>query len=94
MQVTRTPTDAVEAVINLAFGGVAARMAAHFEVSDQTVSFWRQGVRDGRVVRFPAEHCPACERLTGGVVRCEELRPDVDWAYLRLQVAPASIVGA
>lgn len=23
------------------------------------------------------------ERETGGKVRCEELRPDVDWAYIR-----------
>lgn len=25
----------------------------------------------------------AIERESGGVVRCEDLRPDVDWAYLR-----------
>ena len=25
----------------------------------------------------------AIERESGGVVRCEQLRPDVDWAYLR-----------
>lgn len=25
----------------------------------------------------------AIERESGGVVRCESLRPDVDWAYLR-----------
>lgn len=29
----------------------------------------------------PAEYCPAIERLTG--VRCEDMRPDVDWAYIR-----------
>lgn len=23
------------------------------------------------------------ERESGGVIRCEDLRPDVDWAYLR-----------
>mgnify|MGYP000606055625 CR=1 FL=1 len=33
--------------------------------------------------KIPAEHCPAIERLTGGLVRCEQMRPDVDWAYLR-----------
>jgi DNA-binding transcriptional regulator YdaS (Cro superfamily) len=33
--------------------------------------------------RVPAEHCPAIERATIRAVRCEELRPDVDWAYLR-----------
>ena len=26
---------------------------------------------------------PEIERVTGGAVRCEELRPDVDWAVLR-----------
>lgn len=31
----------------------------------------------------PAEKCPAIERATNGAVRCEDLRPDVDWAYLR-----------
>ena len=31
----------------------------------------------------PAEHCPAIERATGRAVRCEALRPDVDWGYLR-----------
>lgn len=33
--------------------------------------------------RVPAEHCPAIERATNGIVRCEGLRSDVDWAYLR-----------
>lgn len=37
--------------------------------------------RPGALV--PAEHCPNIERVTLGKVRCEELRPDVDWAYLR-----------
>lgn len=39
---------------------------------------WANGKR-----RVPAEHCPAIERATDGAVRCEELRPDVDWAFLR-----------
>lgn len=81
--VTRTPLEALEAVLALAFGGIAARMAQEFGVSDQTVSWWRRGERDGRPVKFPAELCPAAERLTDRQVRCEELRPDVDWAYLR-----------
>lgn len=83
----RTPLEALEAVIAIAFGGVAARMAKHFGVSDQTVSFWRKGERDGKPVVFPMENCPACERLTAGAVRCEELRPDLaeDWAFLRMQ---------
>ena len=37
--------------------------------------------------RIPAEHCPAIERETGGVIRCEDLRPDVEWGVLR-QASP------
>jgi DNA-binding transcriptional regulator YdaS (Cro superfamily) len=84
-QATRTPLEAVEAVVTLAFGGVAARMAEAFGVSDMTVSWWRKGERDGRPVKFPAELCPKAEQLTSGAVRCEELRPDVPWDVLRMQ---------
>jgi DNA-binding transcriptional regulator YdaS (Cro superfamily) len=84
-ETARTPLEALEAVIQNAFGGIASRMAAHFDVSDQTVSWWRKGERNGRPVIFPAEYCPECERLTGGKVRCEELRPDVGWDILREQ---------
>jgi DNA-binding transcriptional regulator YdaS (Cro superfamily) len=38
--------------------------------------------------RVPAEHCPAIERLTEGAVRCEDLRPDVDWAIVRSGAPP------
>lgn len=31
--------------------------------------------------RVPADYCPDIEELTG--VKCEELRPDVNWAVLR-----------
>lgn len=43
----------------------------------QTVQQW---VVNGSV---PPKYCPQIERLLDGVVRCEELRPDIDWAYLR-----------
>lgn len=32
---------------------------------------------------IPAEHCPSIEKLTDGAVRCEELRPDVEWSVVR-----------
>lgn len=32
--------------------------------------------------------CIAIERESGGAVRCEDLRPDVDWAYLRGTASP------
>ena len=44
--------------------------------SPQVVSNWRSR-------QVPAEHCPEIEKATKGAVRCEDLRPDVDWAYLR-----------
>jgi DNA-binding transcriptional regulator YdaS (Cro superfamily) len=47
-------------------------------ISKGAVSQWKL---PGRQV--PAEHCPVIERLTEGEVRCEDLRPDVDWAYVR-----------
>lgn len=87
MEQTRTPTEAVEAVISIAFGGVVARAAEAFGVSDMTVHWWRKGERDGKPVKFPAELCPRAEQLTSGKVRCEELRPDVPWSVLRQQAA-------
>ena len=30
-----------------------------------------------------AERCIQIEKATAGAVRCEQLRPDIDWAYLR-----------
>lgn len=58
-----------------AAGGLT-KLAAAIGVSPQRLGNWlARGV--------PAEHCPAIERATGGAVRCEELRPDVDWAAIR-----------
>lgn len=42
-----------------------------------------QRLSNWKVRGVPAEHCPAIERATGGAVRCEDLRPDVDWGVLR-----------
>lgn len=53
------------------------RLAKAIGVVPQVVNNW---LTRGRI---PAEHCPAIERATNGAVRCEDLRPDVDWAYLR-----------
>ena len=38
--------------------------------------------------RVPAEYCPKLEKLTG--VRCELLRPDVDWHVLRQPAVQAT----
>lgn len=58
-------------------GGFAA-LARLLEVSPPTVHQWASGARP-----VPADRCPQIERVTHGKVTCEDLRPDVDWAYLR-----------
>lgn len=60
-----------------------AELARRINAHQVLVSQWANGHR-----RVPTAHCPSIERVTEGRVRCEELRPDVDWAYLR--VAPES----
>ena len=57
--------------------GGQSRLAKSIGVAPQVVNNW---ARRGNV---PAEYCPAIERATNGHVRCEDLRPDVDWAVLR-----------
>jgi DNA-binding transcriptional regulator YdaS (Cro superfamily) len=63
--------------------GSQTTLARAIGVVPQVVNNWH---RRGNV---PAEYCPRIERATHGVVRCEELRPDVDWAYLRKTDCPA-----
>lgn len=70
--------EAIAAAISGAGG--PAKVAEALSVSVQAVCFWRDGSR-----RFPAEYCPTLERLNGGRIKCEQMRPDADWAYLRNQ---------
>ena len=49
-------------------------IVAKFGITQQALTNWKQR-------GIPAEKCPDIEALTG--VRCEELRPDVNWAVLR-----------
>jgi len=53
-------------------------LAKRISVAPSLVSQWKNGTR-----QVPAERCVDIERATSGTVRCEDLRPDVDWAYLR-----------
>lgn len=64
--------------------GSQKALATALGVTKAAVWQWKEGGR-----QVPAEHCPGIERLTAGQVRCEELRPDVDWAYLRRPEAAA-----
>jgi len=56
----------------------AIALAKKIGVAAPLISQWRTGAR-----RVPADRCPEVERATDGRVRCEDLRPDVDWGYLR-----------
>lgn len=58
--------------------GSQRALARLLGVTRGAVSQWKLGGR-----RVPADHCPAIERATAGAVRCEDLRPDVDWSVLR-----------
>lgn len=59
-------------------GGMTA-LAKNLGLSKGVVFQWK--VRE----RVPAQYCPEIEKLTGGVVRCEDLNDEVDWAYIRKQ---------
>ena len=58
--------------------GLAASLGRTISVNPVLISQWARGIRP-----IPAEHCLSIEKATSGEVRCEDLRPDVDWAYLR-----------
>ncbi|KAF1049705.1 transcriptional regulator [Xylophilus sp.] len=65
--------------------GRAAALGRALEVAPVLISQWANNTRP-----IPAERCPTIEKATGGAVTCEELRPDVDWAYLRGSGAAAN----
>lgn len=71
---TKHPVDRAAEALSTTLVGLAERLG----VTKGAVGQWKE---EGRVV--PAEHCPVIERLTEGKVRCEDLNPKVDWAYLR-----------
>jgi DNA-binding transcriptional regulator YdaS (Cro superfamily) len=58
--------------------GGQVKLAKPVGVSASMVYQWVRGIR-----QVPAERCPSIEKATGGKVRCEDLRPDVDWSVLR-----------
>ena len=70
-----TPADHLERAIAL-LGGLKATQQALALNTYQALQQWR-------VTRVPADRCIDIERITQGAVRCEDLRPDVDWGYLR-----------
>lgn len=67
--------------------GSQQKLATLLGVTSGAVSQWEDG-------KVPIPHCIPIEKLTGGAVRCEELQPGVDWAYLRATDCDIQKVGA
>lgn len=66
------------------FVGGQAALSRFLKISSPTVNQWITGKR-----QIPAGRCPEIEKATNGSVTCEELRPDIDWTYLRREPARA-----
>jgi DNA-binding transcriptional regulator YdaS (Cro superfamily) len=62
--------------------GGQASLAVMLDVAPATVNQWVKKKRP-----IPADRCPDIEAFTG--VRCEDLRPDVNWYVLRGTAADA-----
>lgn len=54
-----------------------------------TLNYLRKALSKGQ--KLGEALCINLERESQGVVICEELRPDVDWAFLRGTVRPQSV---
>lgn len=65
-------TSALEQACEIAGG--STKLANALGKRKAVISQWKSA-------RVPAEVCPDIEQLTG--VRCEALRPDVNWTVLR-----------
>lgn len=80
MDIKTDPKAAARKAVDVLGGPVnTARVILGDGKKYQTVQGWIN-------TRVPAEHCPRIERETteaGQPVMCEEMRADVDWAYLR-----------
>lgn len=67
--------DALHSAIKAS--GSQTALARLLGIAPQVIHNW---IKRGNI---PAEYCPRIERATNGAVTCEQLRPDVDWNYLR-----------
>lgn len=57
--------------------GSAAQLARALDVHPAMVAQWKSGR-----LTVPVQRCIDIEIATAGAVTCEDLRSDVDWAYL------------
>lgn len=73
-------SEALDQAIAIA-GGISALYRALGLSGHAVIQQWKRN-------RVPAEKCPDIEALTG--IKCEDLRPDVNWAVLRNQTTKAA----
>ena len=79
MDIKTPPQEAAERAIEVLGGQVSAARILVKDGRHQTIQSWLKN-------RVPADYCPLIERETaalGKTVRCEELRPDIEWSVLR-----------
>lgn len=65
---------------------MATKLTEHFaelgierKVTQANVWSWLNSTNPDRMP--PSDFCPGIEKITG--VKCEQLRPDIDWSVLR-----------
>lgn len=83
MAAMNTPKQALEKAIAKA-GGLAQFAEKVGAPSEHAVKAWK-------INRVPSDYCPKIERITG--VKCESLRPDVEWPVLRRSARAAKVRG-
>jgi DNA-binding transcriptional regulator YdaS (Cro superfamily) len=66
--------------------GSQKKLAELLHVSKAAVNQWKLPGR-----KVPTIHCPAIEEATKGIVRCEDLRPDLNWVILRPSLKPHTV---
>lgn len=76
-----TPQESIRAAIDVV--GSNMNLSRQLGVSPSAVTQWGLPCDDPHYRQVPAERCPAIEAATDGLVRCEDLRPDVPWHVLR-----------
>lgn len=69
-----SPKDAFEKAIKIA--GSKSALARNLDITPWALSKWNFD-------KIPEDRCIPIEKFTKGKVRAEQLRPDINWAYVR-----------
>ena len=72
-----SPQEAFDKAVQIA-GGTPTALARGIGITPWAVSKWD-------IEKIPEERCEQIEKLTNGRVKAEELRPDINWEYVRNQ---------